>query len=260
MTLLSLQREFCAGLLGGAEAAPARFAGDQARGFGVYRSAYRLRLRDCLREIYEQTWAWLGDAGFDALCSRYIETHPPAAWTLADYGGRLADLAAILYPDDPEVAELLRLEWALRRAFDGADATALKPQDCAGVDWDRVALDFVPTLSLHAVATNCGALWSAMKEGAAPPPARRFQKPAALVIWRKDLSPSFRTIEGTEPFALRLALSGLAFGDVCSLALEGRTGEAAIAEIGACLARWFDDEMIAGVSTIAVCRRNGAST
>ncbi|MFZ5616477.1 MAG: putative DNA-binding domain-containing protein [Pseudomonadota bacterium] len=250
MTLLALQRDFRAGLLGPAEAAHARMAGDASKGFGVYRTAYRLRLRNCLRETYEQTWAWLGDEAFDSLCARYIETHPPQAWTLGEYGERLANLAAILYPDDPEIAELCRLEWALRRAFDGPDATTLKLQDCADVDWDAIALRFVSTLSLSGVAANSGALWTAMKEGAAPPPVELYEKPAAIVVWRKDLSPSFRTIEGTELSALRFALAGFSFGEVCRLASNGAAGEAAIAEIGACLARWFNDEMISGVAAL----------
>lgn len=248
MTLLDLQRDFRAGLLGEPHAAHARIAGDAAKGFGVYRTAYRLRLRDCLRETYEMSWAWLGDAAFDELCSRYIETHKPISWTLGDYGERLSNLASVLYPDDPEIAELLGLEWALRRAFDGPDAAALKLEDCAGADWDVVALQFVPTFCLLGVETNCGALWSAMKEGAAPPPPERLKAPAAIAVWRAELSPGFRTIAGTELSALRFAAAGFSFGGVCRLATNGGEGEAALAEIGAALARWFNDGMISGVA------------
>lgn len=248
MSLLALQRAFCADLRGRPAAISAHVEGDPEIGLGVYRNAYRLRLAECLRETYGKTWGWLGDDDFNAAARRYIEAHPPKSWTLSDYGDRFPDLLALLYPNDPEVSELAWLEWAMHRAFEGPDAAPLSAEDCAGVDWDRAVFSFAPTLQLRPITTNCGALWAAMAAKESPPSAERLPSPAALCVWRKDLAPSFRTLEGRELLALKTALAGAPFGAICLLVSGDSDEETTIAQLGAILARWLQDEMLADIT------------
>lgn len=248
MSMLELQRSFQSALLDRPSDILGRIANGAESGLAVYRNAYRLRLRDCLRETYEKTWAWLGDGRFDEAVDRYIKSVPPRSWTLADYGDGFADALGAAYADAPEAAELAWLDWAMRRAFDGAGALSLSAAQCDSIDWDSAVLHFVPTLALRAVATNCGAIWVAISEGKVPPAAETLPAPAALCVWRKDFSPSFRTINGEELLALKLAVAGVPFGEVCRLVADGRCDEDVIAGLGATVARWLQDGMLVALS------------
>ncbi len=248
MTLLALQRDFCSALSGRTSGIPRRLVDEGEAGLKVYKNAYRLRLRDCLRETFEKTWAWLGDAAFDAAVDRYIDSHESRSWTLDDYGDRFADALASGLPNAPEAAELAWLEWAMRRAFDGADAPATRKTEADLADWESAKFKFAPTLQLRSVTTNCAAIWAALAEEKTPPGVEFLYSPAALCVWRKELSPSFRTVDGVEFLALRLAIANVPFGEVCRLVADGRSREGAIALLGKMVGRWLQDGLLAAIS------------
>jgi hypothetical protein len=91
-------------------------------GLAVYHHAFRTQLRDCLAELFERSWAYLGDDAFHAAAAHHMVHRPPANWTLDAYGTRFHISLAELYPEDGEVTELAWIEWALRQAFSGSDA------------------------------------------------------------------------------------------------------------------------------------------
>lgn len=251
MSLLELQRSFCSSLLDSPSDIRERLAGKAETGLPVYRNAYRLRLRECLRETYEKTLAWLGDGRFDAAADAHIEAHRPRSWTLADYGSGFAETLAALHVDAPEAAELAWLEWAMRRAFDGADAPPSDTDAPAAIDWDGAALRFAPTLTAHSAATNCSAIWAAISEGRTPPAATALPIPAALCVWRRDLSTRFRTIEGEELRMLRLALAGIPLGEICRLVPSEPDEADIIRSLGGLLARWLQEGMLVAPAAVS---------
>jgi hypothetical protein len=244
MSLLTLQREFRSGLVSEPRSLAARFDDIAESRLSVYENAYRRRLSDCLGEAFEKTWAWLGDDRFGAAAAAYVTAHPSASWTLANFGDRFPDHLVRLYPDDPEIAELARLESMMHRAFDGSDAAPLAPDRFAVDNWDDARFRFVPTLEMDRATTNCGAIWTALAAGEAPPQAKRLSAAAALCVWRKGLTPCFRTIAGREQEALNCAYAGAPLGDICRALSKDRAVEEAIAEIGGWIGRWLQDEMI----------------
>lgn len=247
MSLLALQRGFRDQVLTDHAVDPAALGvGDE--GLAVYRHAYRAQLAACLRDTYEKTWSWLGDDGFDAAAAAHIAAHPPSAWTLADYGATFADTLAALYPDDPEVAELAWIDWALRRAFDGAGAEPVAPESLASVDWETAGVGFVPTLTVRRVETNCAAIWTALAEDETPPPPARLPEPAAVRVWRTELSPQYQTIEAFEADALLRLMAGLSFAGLCAHLAEalGDPDEGARAA-GGLLGVWMRDSLIAAI-------------
>jgi hypothetical protein len=244
--LAALQQAVCAHLIDAAAPQLRELVGDHP-GLAVYRHNYRGQLLDCLRDTYEQCWSWLGDDAFADAASRYVAGHPPTGWSLDAYGEGLPEMLAALLPEDPEVAELAWLEWSLRRAFDGADAA---PVDLAGlgdVDWDHARLRFAPTLRCGDMTTNAAAIWTALTSEQAPPPAALLPAPATILIWRDDLTPSFRTLDPVEAQALGQARQGAAFGDICA-GLAGVLGEErAAAAAGAWLGQWLQAGLIVGI-------------
>ena len=244
MSLLDTQRGFRDHILAGTDAP---LPGAPERGLAVYRHAYRAQLIASLRDTFEKTWAWLGDEAFDKAARHHVESHAPKSWTLNVYGGDFDQTLRALYPDDGEVAELAWLDWSLRRAFDGPDADAVKPEVLAEVDWDNAVLIFVPTLTMGEVSTNGAAIWGALAEEKKPPAAERLAAPATIRIWRSGLTPKYRTIENFEQRALTLAMAGSSFADLCALLVEDGDADRAAQNVGAALAVWLQDGLISDV-------------
>lgn len=247
MSLLDTQRGFRDHILAGAQTPLAGIAPAAECGLAVYRHAYRAQLIACLRDTYEKTWAWMGDEAFDRAALAHVEQTPPSSWTLSEYGAGFPQSLRTLFPADPEVADLAWLDWSLRRAFDGPNADAIAPQALAAVDWDNAVLHFLPTLTVGEVVTNCAAIWGALGEEQTPPGAERLPAPAAIRVWRSDLTPRYRSIENFEHRALILAMAGSSFADLCNLLTENGDREATVLRIGGVLASWLQDGLIRDV-------------
>lgn len=247
MSLLTLQRGLRDHILANAAERPLGIAANGEPGLAVYRHAYRAQLVACLRDTFEQTWSWLGDERFDDAALRHVAANPPSGWTLNAYGETFAQTLSGLYPDNPEVTELAWLDWSLRRAFDGPDADAITAEALAQVDWESAVLILIPTLTIQDVTTNCAAIWGALALGETPPAVERLPDPAAVRVWRRELSPQYRTIEAFERQALRLVLEGCGFAGLCDvLAVHGATDRAA-EQMGALLASWLQDGLVSEI-------------
>lgn len=245
MNLLATQLSFRAALTGDLEDVAAHFGDPSAAtGLAVYHNAYRVQLVDCLRETFERLDAWLGSEAFTLAALVHIAECPPHGWTLGVYGEGFDTTLARLYTDDPEVAELAWLEWALSKAFAGADAEPLAANNLPAVDWDRARLNFVPTLQIAEVATNVGAIWSALSAGEQPPAAEPLPTPAALLVWRQDYTPSFRTIDQNERRALKQMLSGATFGELCLAQVEHWGDDEGVRRAGEFLGQWLHDGLV----------------
>lgn len=247
MSLLALQRDFLGFLSDQPSDIAVAIGGNGGPGLAVYHNAYGAQLVACLKDSYERLWAWLGDDAFEAAARHHIAAHPPSSWTLGDYGIGFAETLDGLYPDDPEVAQIAALDWALRRAFDGPDAPPFDPGRLGGVDWDVAVIDMVPTLDLLSVTTNCTGIWNAISADDAVPAVEMLPKPAWVRIWRAELQPRFATIEDTEMDAIQLVASGLSFARLCDQ-LAARIGvEAALEAAGGYLAAWLQDGLISDI-------------
>ncbi len=199
----------------------------------------------CLRDTFEKTAAWLGDEAFDVAAIEHIAGNPPRSWTLSDYGDGFDVTLDGLYPADPEVPELAWLDWSLRRAFDGPDSTLQDPAAFADIDWDRAVFVLAPTLTTRHVTTNVAALWSAMGDAQTPPPVALLDAPLALAVWRRELSPRFRSLADAEFAALERARQGATFGEICAgLAEDHQDTDEAAAVAGGLLAQWLEDRIV----------------
>lgn len=244
MSLLEIQRDF-AGWLTDQPTAMSAWVEDAASpGLAVYHNTYRVQLTECLHDMFEKTALWLGDEAFVAAARAHIESTPPHGWTLGVYGDGFDRTLARLYPDDPEVAELAWLDWALSRAFEGEDAVPVVPETLEMVDWDRAVLTLVPTLRTGPATTNAGAIWSALASEGDPPMAASLSEPATMLVWRQGFTPCFRTIEMVETEALAHALAGVSFSAMCAKLVETLGEEVGTAEAGTLLGQWIGDGLI----------------
>ncbi|KPK04317.1 MAG: hypothetical protein AMJ64_13980 [Betaproteobacteria bacterium SG8_39] len=223
---------------------------DAAQRLGIYRDAYRARLVEALQDSFSHTARYLGDDGFRELALQYIEVHTPAAASIRWYGDAFPDWLGAAHPQDGDVAELAALDWALRAAFDSADA---EPLDAAALsslsadDWDQAGFVLHPSLRLLEQRWNTVALWQALEREAAPPAARRLPGVVGVAVWRRALQPHYRTLDADEGAALRALQAGERFAAVCDRLAARRAPQAATALAGRWLRRWSEDGLLAGL-------------
>jgi len=250
MSLIALQRDMRAWLIREDDAAAERLGSGAAPGLRVYQNNYRAQLAAFLEEEFAHVRDWIGGEAFHAAIVAHVDRVPPSSWTLDAYGRDFPVTLDLLYPDDPEVAELAWLDMALGEAFVAADAVALTPDALAGIDWDRAVLRITSTLDLGELTTNAPAIWSALADGEVPPAAELLPESGAILVWRSDDVSRFRAIDQYERQALLAVRSGLPFPDLCAAMVEALGEEAGIARAGEMLGQWLADGLITGIEEL----------
>ena len=261
MRLAELQRALQSHLFTGDAAIAGALCGGGIgieRRLAVYRTGYRLRLLATMNDSFGHCASWLGSERFDAFALAYIDAHPSDSRSLNDFGAGWPEWLAQACRDEPEVGELARLDWTLRRAFDGPDCAVIGPSDMAEltpVDWAVVGFSLVPTATLLTQRCNTIALWSALDRDEQPPPCERFEQPHAVLAWRKGHQPHFRSLDAAEQRALLGLREDGSFAALCE-ALQEDIGETdAIRTAGRWLRQWMDDGLLGGITR--PCAKSG---
>jgi len=198
-----------------------------------------------VEETFSHARDWLGGAAFRDTTVAHIERTPPSSWTLDAYPRAFPATLRELYPDDPEIAELAWLEFALTEAFVGPDASAVTAEMVAMVDWDTAILCFTPTLYHADLTTNAtcyGRRWRPAKRRPTSSDCRR-----RAVYW----SGATRTFHGfaidrDESSALSSVRAGMTFGNLCERLVREHGVEAGVVLGGTLLGRWLRDQLICG--------------
>jgi hypothetical protein len=213
----------------------------------IYHHAYRARLIEVLQDVFERTWAYLGDDGFADCADAFIESHPSAARTLNRFGADFPAWLVERFPNDGEIAEVATIDWQLRCAFDGPDAAPLSHANVTALsveDWAVVGFEFHPTANVVPISYNAASIWDALEQGQTPPPVTKLDEPTFLLTWRKGLQPHFVSIGRAEADAIALLQDGESFAATCTI-LDERYPNAEIAQmLGKALRRWVDEEML----------------
>lgn len=221
--------------------------------FEIYRSGYRTRLIECLRDDYPVLAATLGESAFEALCEGYIEQHPSSSPNLNAFGRHMAAFcrSAAVQPvsDAPEFfAELATLEWALVEAIHARlpepfDFTALQ---CVPVEkWADARLVANRAVRVLRFSYPVNQFYQAAR-AADMTPALPERGPSAtavyrrgLVVWRMDLTPAMtRVLEALlDEQTIALALSCIGVDE---------TEPATVAEAERSVMVWFREWVDAG--------------
>lgn len=218
----------------------------------VYQFAYSVRLLGALRDNFAVLPLVMGDEAFDALAHAYVQDHPSRHPSIRWYGQGLVDFMA--QRDDlvphPALVDLARMEWALRTAFDAADAPSLSAASLAALsadDWPRLVFEVHPSLQVLHLAWAIEPVWQASKaaelEGtldalvlSAPESVEH-----ALMVWREGLETRWRTAPLASVTTLQALMAGAPFAQLCTLAAE-HVGEAqAAAAVVGDLQAWLAD-------------------
>jgi hypothetical protein len=249
MNLAEMQRDFQCWLVAASSDAASRLSGGgSSAGLSVYQNNYRVQLIDCLEASYPNVRTWLGEEAFLAAAVAHIDRHPPHAWTLDAYGDNFDDTLTSLYPDNPDVHELARIEFALARAFVAPDGDVLTPNALAQVDWDTARLHLAPSLKILPATTNAADIWSALQRNDALPDSEMLAEPAGVIVWRKQFTVYLDAVDSLEYAALlQLQIDG-SFAGLCGMLVERLGEEEGIAKAGALLVSWINKEWLAATA------------
>lgn len=247
MSLAKLYADFHEGVVGEPEVAYALLA-ENGRvpvevQLGIYRDGYLIRLKEALRSTYEATAAHMGEAAFDALASRYIDTVPPTSYSLEHYPAGLADFDAAL---NGFAADLLKLESAIHSSYwcKSMGNLSVRPFSVA-VDKHLANQRLALSLSVRVLLLSYPVdRWlKAFREGEQLPVPP--QEKNALMVLRVDRVVK-RLPLSMEQYALLAALAeGKTVGEAIEVACE--RGEGAPERVAAGLSGWFEAWVRMGV-------------
>ncbi len=260
MSVTQQQQQLAAAIRDGADAA-GLLAGDFATGLEVYRHAYRARLVAALTDNFTVLARALGDDAFDALGRAYLDARPSQHPSIRWFGHELADFMATADEDlvpHASLVDFARMDWALRGAFDAAEAPPLDPATLAALgpdDWADLLLHLQPSVQRVTLAHAIEPAWRVLREweplesesGGVDQPELPEPVPHehVLLAWRQGLETRWRSLEMLEAALLDGVAAGLPFAGLCERAADvlGDAEAAAPAVIGA-LQRWLADELL----------------
>lgn len=222
----------------------------QAPRLAIYRHAYRARLAAALADNHGVLVQAMGDEAFACLAEAYLAAQPSRTPSIRWFGEALADFMAAhdeLVPH-PAFVDLARMEWALRAAFDAADAPLLSAQALARLapdDWPGLVLRLHPSARLVPLGWAIGPAWKALQsgqEGELPEP-----QPLAhlLVVWRVQHETRWRSAaDALEAMLLHAVAQGECFAGLCERAAEAVGGDAAAAHVVGLLQQWLAEGLL----------------
>lgn len=256
MNVVQQQQQLAAAIRDGADAS-GLLAGDFATGLAVYRHAYRARLAEALAVNYTVLARALGDEGFDALARAYIAAHSSRHPSIRWFGHELAGFMAVADEDlvpHAGLVDIARMDWALRAAFDAAEAELLQTAMLAALgpdDWAGLVLRLHPSAQRVQLAHAIEPAWRLLREWEPESGDEQPELPApvphahTLLAWRQQGETRWRSLEPLEAALLDGVDEGLPFAQLCERAAAelGDAEAAAPAVIGA-LQRWLADGLL----------------
>lgn len=247
MSLLALQRDIRAWLVHADAAAAARIHPSIGPGLAVYQNNYRSQLVTCLESSFARTRAWIGEERFLQAAVHHIDDVPPSSWTLDAYAHDFPATLAQLYPDDPEIAEIARLELGLEELFVSADYLAIGLGQLSEIDWDRAVLTFQGSIDLIDLKTNAFTIWSSLAAQEEPPASRYLDTPETALLWREGEQCRIRIIDAAELQTLLDLRSGMSFREACENATLSFGEDRGVALVGQWLGAWLSAGIITAI-------------
>ncbi|MEY2838136.1 MAG: hypothetical protein RJB60_435 [Pseudomonadota bacterium] len=212
----------------------------------IYHAAYRWRLLEVMQDHFGQTHRYLGDEFFNSEAQAFIEAHPSEQHNLRDYGLAWPDWLAQRYPDDTDMADLARLEWALRQAFDAANRPTMGLAELGTIPaeaWATLGFELAPGTTVLRLSHAVAPLWQSLSREEAPEPVRN--EATCLLVWRQGWQPHFRSLQADEAQAVEALLAGHSFSEACAHLAASNNGEARVSQW---LQAWAKEGLLARVN------------
>lgn len=213
----------------------------------VYRNAYYIRLQEALAHDFPVLLAVMGDESFGREMASYLQAHPSTAPSLRYIGQYLSQW--FYQHSKPELAELVKLEWAILKAFDAADAEGASGESLQTVlpeQWEQLRFTFHPSVTLLDVSTNVATLWDAhlRKEVL---PGIQPDNPESLLVSRSYNGPVVQSIPGACSTFFNLLAENKSFAMACEHLARLETHKDVSQIAAQCLAQALSNGWIAQI-------------
>jgi hypothetical protein len=159
--MITTQTEFRAALLDPASPSPEGVRNPDGmhatKRFDVYRNNVAVSLTDALETAFPVVNKLVGNDFFLAMAGAYLRAHPPKSPVMMFYGDEMHTFLTDFGPAQsvPYLADIARLELALRHSYHAADATPISPDALGQIAPDtlpNVTFTFAP--SVHVITSK----------------------------------------------------------------------------------------------------------
>jgi hypothetical protein len=192
------------------------------RRFSVYRNNVAASLTEALEVSFPAVAKLIGPENFKTVAGIFLRQHPPQSPLIMVYG---ADFPKFLETFDPlkhigYLADVARLEQALRESYHAADATAIDPTTLANLSEENLTaagLSFAPSVRLIRSHWPVHAIWAYNLEDGAPKPANVAQD---VLITRPEFDPQCRPLSTDDGAFVASLIAGKSLGQAFEKAVE----------------------------------------
>ncbi|SLN57390.1 hypothetical protein TRL7639_03114 [Falsiruegeria litorea R37] len=188
------QDQFRAALLDSAQPVPTGLldANDGPAGarFNVYRNNVAVSLTEAMHQAFPVITKLLGTQNMDGLAGIFLRQHPPTSPLMMHYGESFPDflngmqqLSHLGY-----LADVARLELALRRSYHAADSAPIAPEQMA-IDPEALmasTLEFAPAMEVVRSDWPIASIWTFNTQDGSPKPQAVAED---VVITRVEFDP-----------------------------------------------------------------------
>jgi len=172
--MITTQTDFRAALLDPATTPPEGLVNPDGRPatkrFDVYRNNVASSLTDALETAFPVVNKLVGNEFFRAMAGVYLRAHPPKSPVMMFYGEDMATFLAGFEPAQsvPYLADVARLELALRHSYHAADAAPVSPDEIGNLPPDTlpmVTFEFAPSVHVIPSRFPLHSIWWANTHG-----------------------------------------------------------------------------------------------
>ena len=174
------------------------------RGLQVYQANRAVLAQRTLASTYPVVAQLIGQTSFEPLARHFWQQHPPQRGDMGQWGGQLPEFlaAAPQLVDEPFLADVARVEWALHRAARAPDAVLDAPSFALLADDAPVSLALSPGVmtlaSAYPVVSIINAHLSSQPTLDDVASLLRQDHREFALVWRQGYKPTVRELGATE--------------------------------------------------------------
>lgn len=187
---------------------------DAGRRFQVYRNNVAVALTGALRDAFPVIEKLIGPTNFRNIAGVYARAHPPASPLMMHYGRDFPDFLAAFPPlaHLPYLADVARLEDALRLSYHAADAAPVAAADLAVIaapDLPACGVRMAPAVHVIRSDWPVHGIWAWNRIPDAPQPPAGGQN---VLITRPDFDPQMQAVPAPDAVFVQRLQAGQSLG------------------------------------------------